>query len=109
MVDVARAHVVALQRLLDGKHEGNYEVFNLGTGTGSSVLEVIQSFEKVSGDTLNYRVAPRRAGDVIQAYADTTKANQVLGWKANSTLDDAMRSAWDWERKIRNIPEKESV
>ena len=109
VVDVARAHVVALQRLLDGKHEGNYEVFNLGTGTGSSVLEVIQSFEKVSGDTLNYRVAPRRAGDVIQAYADTTKANQVLGWKANSTLDDAMRSAWDWERKIRNIPEKESV
>ncbi|MET1258042.1 UDP-glucose 4-epimerase GalE [Flagellimonas sp. DF-77] len=109
VVDVARAHVVALQRLLDGKHQGNYEVFNLGTGTGSSVLEVIQSFEKVSGDTLNYRIAPRRAGDVIQAYADTTKANQVLGWKANSTLDDAIRSAWDWERKIRNIAEKESV
>ncbi|MEX0313240.1 MAG: UDP-glucose 4-epimerase GalE [Allomuricauda sp.] len=102
VVDVAKAHVVALQRLLNQKNESNYEVFNLGTGKGSSVLEVIQSFERVSGDKLNYKVVDRRPGDVIQAYADTQKANHVLGWKAHSTLDDSMKSAWDWEQKIRN-------
>ncbi len=101
VVDLAKAHVVALQRLLAKKNESNYEVFNLGTGKGSSVLEVIQSFEKVSGEKLNYQIVDRRAGDVIQAYADTQKANEVLGWKAKSTLDDSMKSAWDWERKIR--------
>jgi len=95
-------HVVALQRLLNGKNEGNYEVFNLGTGKGSSVLEVIHSFERVSGEKLNYKIVDRRAGDVIQAYADTKKANQVLGWKALSSLDDSMKSAWDWEKKIRS-------
>ena len=102
VVDLAKAHVAALQRLVDGKNDENFEVFNLGTGTGSSVLEVIQSFERVSGEKLNYTVAPRRSGDVIQAYADTQKANDVLGWKAQSTLDDAMKSAWEWEKKIRN-------
>ncbi|WP_420402091.1 UDP-glucose 4-epimerase GalE [Flagellimonas sp.] len=101
VVDVAKAHVVALQRLLNQKNEGNYEVFNLGTGTGSSVLEVIHSFERVSGEKLNYRIVDRRPGDVIKAYADTTNANEVLGWKAGSTLDDSMKSAWDWERKVR--------
>ncbi|MGW9685207.1 UDP-glucose 4-epimerase GalE [Flagellimonas sp. 2504JD1-5] len=101
VVDLAKAHVVALQRLLAKKNESNYEVFNLGTGKGSSVLEVIHSFEKVSGEKLNYQIVDRRAGDVIQAYADTKKANNVLGWKAHSTLDDSMKSAWDWERKIR--------
>ncbi|WP_350284883.1 UDP-glucose 4-epimerase GalE [uncultured Croceitalea sp.] len=105
VVDVAKAHVAALQRLIKGTNESNYEVFNLGTGTGSSVLEVIQSFERVTGEKLNYRISPRRAGDVIQAYADTSKANKVLGWKAESTLDDAMKSAWDWERKIRKPEE----
>lgn len=102
VVDVAKAHVVALKRLLDQKNEGNYEVFNLGTGKGSSVLEVIHSFEKVSGKNLNYKVVDKRPGDVIQAYADTKKANQVLGWKAQSTLDDSMKSAWDWELKLRS-------
>lgn len=101
VVDVAKAHVVALQRLLNQKNEGNYEVFNLGTGTGSSVLEVIHSFERVSGEKLNYKIVERRPGDVIKAYADTTNANEVLGWKAGSTLDDSMKSAWDWERKVR--------
>ncbi|WP_431125852.1 UDP-glucose 4-epimerase GalE [Flagellimonas flava] len=101
VVDVAKAHVVALQRLLNQKNEGNYEVFNLGTGTGSSVLEVIHSFERVSGEKLNYKIVDRRPGDVIKAYADTTNANEVLGWKAGSTLDDSMKSAWDWERKVR--------
>ena len=101
VVDLAKAHVRALQRLLEGKNESNYEVFNLGTGKGSSVLEVIQSFERVSGKKLNYKIVDRRPGDVVQAYADTTKANKVLGWKAKSTLDDAMRSAWEWEKIIR--------
>lgn len=103
VVDLAKAHVVALQRLLSHKNETNYETFNVGTGVGSSVLEVIQSFERVSGLSLNYKIAPRREGDVISAYADTTKANSELGWKAQSTLDDAMRSAWLWEKQIRNL------
>ena len=101
VVDLAKAHVVALQRLLNRKNESNYEVFNLGTGTGSSVLEVIQSFEKISGEKLNYKIVDRRQGDIVSAYADTTKANEVLGWKAQSTLEEAMKSAWDWEQKIR--------
>ena len=91
----------ALQRLLEGKNDSNYEVFNVGTGKGSSVLEVIQSFEKVSGKKLNYKIVDRRPGDITTAYADTTKANTVLGWEAQSTLDEAMKSAWDWEQKIR--------
>lgn len=102
VVDLAKAHVVALQRLLNGNNESNYEVYNLGTGKGSSVLEVIQSFERVSGTKLNYKIVDRRPGDVIAAYADTTKANEVLGWSARSTLDEAMKSAWDWEQKIRD-------
>ncbi|MFC4096195.1 UDP-glucose 4-epimerase GalE [Euzebyella saccharophila] len=101
VVDLAKAHVQALKRLLEGKNADSYEVFNLGTGKGSSVLEVINSFERVSGEKLNYKIVDRRAGDITEAYADTTKANQVLGWKAQYTLDEAMKSAWDWERKIR--------
>lgn len=101
VVDLAKAHVVALERLLQNKNESNYETFNLGTGKGSSVLEVIQSFERVSGQKLNYKIADRRAGDVIAAYADTKKANNELGWKAKLTLDDAMKSAWKWEQEIR--------
>lgn len=103
VVDLAKAHVVALERLLENQNKTNYEVFNIGTGKGSSVMEVIQSFERVSNEKLNYKIAPRRAGDVIQAYADTTKSNTELGWEAASTLDDAMRSAWNWEKKIRGI------
>lgn len=101
VVDLAKAHVVALERLLGGKNQENYEVFNVGTGKGSSVLEVIQSFEKVSGQKLNYKIVDRRPGDITSAFADTTKANEVLGWKAESTLDEAMKSAWLWEQKIR--------
>lgn len=101
VVDLARAHVVALQRLINGDNSDNYEIFNIGTGTGSSVMEVIHSFEKVSGRTLNYKVVARRPGDVTQAYADTTRANEVLGWKARLGLDEAMKSAWEWEQKIR--------
>lgn len=108
VVDLAKAHVMALQRLLEGKNNTNYEVFNLGTGTGSSVLEVIHSFERVSGKKLNYKIVGRREGDVVQAYADTKKANEVLGWKALSTLDQAMKSAWDWELKVKSSREQRS-
>lgn len=101
VVDLAKAHVVALERLLAKKNQNNYEVFNVGTGKGSSVLEAIQSFERVSGKKLNYTIVNRRPGDITSAYADTTKANQELGWKAEATLDEAMASAWKWEQKIR--------
>ena len=100
VVDLAKAHVVALQRLLENKNKSNNEVFNIGTGKGSSVLEVIQSFERVSNTKLNYKIAPRREGDIISAYADTNKANNELGWKAVYTLDDAMLSAWKWQQQL---------
>ena len=103
VVDLAEAHVAALTRLVKGESISDYEVFNLGTGKGSSVLEVIESFEKVSGSKLPYRIAGRREGDVIQAFADTEKANSVLGWKSKYSLDDALASAWAWERKLRNL------
>src|SRR6478609_441777 len=102
VVDLAKAHVIALQRLLNKKNLDKVETFNLGTGTGSSVLEVIKSFEKVSGKKLPYKIVPRREGDITEAYANTDKANNVLGWKAQSTLDEAMASAWKWEQKIRS-------
>ena len=102
VVDLAEAHVLALQRLLKRENPANFEVFNLGAGRGSSVLEVIQSFERVTGETLNYRIAPRRAGDVPQAWADTRKANAALGWQARFSLDEAVQSAWEWEKKINN-------
>ena len=101
VVDLAKAHVVALQRLIDSKNETKVETFNIGTGTGSTVLEVINAFEKVSGQKLPYKLVDRREGDVIEAFADTEKANSVLGWKAQSTLEEAMDSAWKWEKKIR--------
>lgn len=102
VVDLAKAHVIAMQRLLEKKNLEKVEIFNLGTGTGSSVLEVIQSFEKVSGQKLPYKIVPRREGDITSAYANTDKANNVLGWKAESTLDEAMESAWKWEQKVRS-------
>jgi UDP-glucose 4-epimerase len=89
-----------MQRLLNRTNKANYEVFNIGTGKGSSVMEVIQSFERVSGKKLNYKIAPRRDGDVIQAYADTAKSNKELGWKAELSLDDAMLSAWKWQKSL---------
>ena len=101
VVDLAKAHVLALQRLLDKKNLEKLEVFNLGTGKGSSVLEVIQAFEKVSGMKLPYRIVARREGDVTSTYAATDKANTVLGWKTQSTLEEAMASAWKWEQKVR--------
>lgn len=101
VVDLAIAHVVALKRILDGRNTDRFELYNVGTGLGNSVLEVIQAFEKVTGEKLNYRIAQRREGDVVAVYADTTKANKVLGWKAEQTMENALLSAWKWEQKIR--------
>ncbi len=101
VVDLAKAHVKALQRLIKKENSEKVEIFNLGTGKGSSVLEVIRTFEKVAQQKLPFKIVGRREGDITQAYADTTKANQVLGWKAELSLEDALLSAWQWEQKIR--------
>ncbi|OYX79842.1 MAG: UDP-glucose 4-epimerase GalE, partial [Flavobacteriales bacterium 32-34-25] len=102
VVDLAKAHVIALQRLVNKKNEEKVETFNLGTGVGSTVLEVINAFEKASGQKLAYRIVDRREGDITSAYANTDKANKVLGWKTQLTLEQAMESAWKWEQKIRS-------
>ncbi|ARV09390.1 UDP-glucose 4-epimerase GalE [Winogradskyella sp. PC-19] len=101
VVDVAKAHVSALKRLFKNQQENNFEVFNIGTGKGSSVIEVIKAFEDVSKQKLNYKIVERRKGDVISAYADTTKVNNTLGWKPQYSLNDAILDAWKWEQKIR--------
>ncbi|MDX5428238.1 MAG: GDP-mannose 4,6-dehydratase, partial [Bacteroidota bacterium] len=103
VVDLARAHVAALNRLINERNESPMEIFNLGTGKGSTVLEVIQAFEKVTGKSVPYSFAPRRDGDVTEAWADTSLASSVLGWHSELTLEDAMRDAWNWERKVREI------
>jgi len=100
--DLAKAHVQALGRLLSRQNKNTCEIFNLGTGNGNSVLEVIRSFERVSGVKLNYRFAPRRAGDIVKIWSDCTLANKVLGWKAEATLDEMMLSAWNWEKHLAN-------
>lgn len=102
VVDLAKAHVVALERLIQRQNKQDYEVFNLGTGNGFSVLEVIQSFEKTTGQKLNYSFTDRRPGDVEVVYASTELANKELGWKATQTLDEMTASAWKWEQHIRN-------
>lgn len=101
VVDLAKAHVIAMQRLVNKTNTDKLEIFNLGTGTGSSVLEVITAFEKASGQKLPYKIVDRREGDVTEAYANTDKANNILGWKTELSLDDAIASAWKWEQKIR--------
>jgi len=103
VVDLARAHVVAIQRLLAGKNKTGYEIFNLGTGKGLSVLEIVNSFKKVTGVPLPYKIVDRRAGDIEKIWADPTLANNELGWKAEKTLEETLLSAWKWEKKIRNI------
>lgn len=103
VVDLALAHVVATERILSGKMADKYEFFNLGTGTGSSVKEMVDTFEKVTGVTLNKEYAPRRTGDVKAVYADTKKANDVLGWKATRGVEEMISSAWAWEKRLRKI------
>lgn len=99
VVDLAKAHIAALQRLLDKKNTNRFEYFNVGTGKGSSVLEVVKAFEKVSAQSLNYKIVGRRAGDITAAYADTTIANEKLNWKTEKTLEEALLSAWKWQQK----------
>ena len=101
VVDLAKAHVIAVQRLIENRNKSNYEVFNLGTGKGVSVLEAIKSFERATGIKLKYRITRRRPGDIEKIWADPSLANRELGWKTLSSLDDAMRTAWEWEKNIR--------
>ena len=100
IVDLARAHVFAVRRMLDGKMEQDYEIFNVGTGRPVSVLELVNAFEKVNGLKLNYKFAPRRAGDVTAIWADPTLANEKLGWRAERSVEETLKSAWDWEKHL---------
>lgn len=100
VVDLAKAHVVAVERMLSGKSLENVEVFNVGTGRGLSVLEIVESFQKVTGVKLNYKIVGRREGDIEQVWADPTKANQVLGWTAEATVEDTLLSAWRWQESL---------
>lgn len=101
VVDLAKAHVSAFNRLQNQDTKSNFEIFNLGTGIGYSVLDVIKSFEKTSGKKLNYSFDKRRVGDVPQLYADPSKATEKLGWKATLSLDDMTSSSWNWEKNLR--------
>jgi len=103
VVDLALAHVVAIDRMLQKKNLANFEFFNLGTGTGSSVLDIVKTFEKVTGVKLNYKIVDRRAGDIEKVWADTSVANEVLGWKASRSLEETLLSAWNWEKKLRGL------
>ncbi len=100
VTDLAKAHVVAIKRLFEGKQKSNMEYFNIGTGVGSSVLDVIHTFEKVNNLKLNYKIVDRREGDVTAYLADVSFANKELGWKSELTLEDALRSAWLWQKKL---------
>ena len=103
VVDLARAHVVAIARMAEGKSKERYEVFNVGTGSPVSVFELVKGFEEANNLKLNYKVAPRRAGDVMAVWADTTLANNELGWKAERKLSETLKSAWAWEKSVRGI------
>jgi len=102
VVDLAKAHVVALKRLIEGRNKENYEVFNLGTGKGVSVLEAIAAFERATGEKVRYRITARREGDIEKIWADPSLANRELNWKTEITLEEAMETAWRWEKKIKN-------
>lgn len=99
--DLAKAHVKAMERILEDKSEDKVEVFNIGTGHGVSTLELVHSFEKATGVKLNYQVVGRRAGDIEKVWADPKKANEVLGWTAETSLEETLKSAWDWQKKLR--------
>jgi UDP-glucose 4-epimerase len=103
VVDLAKAHVVAIERLLKGKNKAPYEIFNLGTGNGLSVLQIVKGFEKATGVKLNYKIVERRSGDIEKIWADTTYANNELGWKAEKGLEETLLSAWEWEKRVRGI------
>ena len=103
VVDLAKAHVVAIDRQINKKNKNNYEFFNVGTGEGYSVLQLVKSFIEVTGVSLPYKIVGRRAGDIEKIWADTTFTNSELGWKAETSIDETLLSAWNWEKKVRNI------
>lgn len=100
VVDLAKAHVIAIKRLLDGKNKANYEFFNIGTGSGVTVLQLINAFEKATGEKVNYKIVGRRAGDIEKVWADTTLANNELGWKAQVPLEETLANTWRWQQKL---------
>ncbi|MGM0497589.1 MAG: UDP-glucose 4-epimerase GalE [Bacteroidota bacterium] len=102
VVDLAKAHVKAIRRLQNHQNKTGYEFFNVGTGKGNSVMEIIKAFEKATGERVNYQITGRRSGDVEQVYADTRYANKELGWEAEVSLEETLRSAWNWEKYIRS-------
>lgn len=101
VVDLAKAHVVALERMLEDKSEEKLEVFNIGTGEGVSVLQLLNAFEKATGVKVPHKIVGRREGDIVKIWADPKKANEVLGWKAHESIEDTMLSAWNWQKKLR--------
>lgn len=103
VVDLSKAHVVAINRLLTNKNKANYEFFNIGTGNGYSVMELVNAFEKATNVKLNYKIVGRRSGDIEKIWADTTLANNELGWKAEKSIEETLLSAWNWEKNVRNI------
>lgn len=103
VVDLSKAHVVAINRLLNHKGKANYEFFNIGTGEGNSVLQLVKTFIEVTGIRLPYKIVDRRAGDIEKTWADTTLANNELGWKAEKSLSETLLSAWNWEKKVRGL------
>ncbi len=103
VVDLAKAHVISIERLINNKNESVFEFFNVGTGNGVSVLGLLNAFENATGQKVNYKIVGRRAGDIEKIYADTTKANKILGWKSDTTLEETLLSAWNWEKRIRSI------
>ncbi len=103
VVDLARAHVTAIRRMTEAKNERPYEIFNIGTGRGVSVLELIRRFEQVNNLKLNYKIAGRRAGDIVAIWADPTLANERLGWRAERPLDETLAAAWAWQKRLSGI------
>ncbi len=103
VVDLAKAHVVAIDRMLNGNSKANYEYFNVGTGSGYSVMQLVKAFIKVTGVDLKYKVVGRRAGDIEKIWADTSYGNNELGWKAEKTLEETLATAWAWEKNVRGL------
>lgn len=103
VVDLAKAHVAAVGRMLEGRMKSGFEVFNLGTGRGVSTLEIVRAFEKANGLKLKYKIGPRREGDIMAVWADPTLANEELGWKAERSLEQTLRSAWNWQKHLSNL------
>ena len=103
VVDLAKAHVKAVERMLSGKSEEQVEVFNLGTGRGLSVLEILNTFMQVTGVNIPYEIVGRREGDIEQVWANPNKANEMLGWKADTPIEEVLLSAWKWEQKLRSL------